>query len=259
MDLEREVSSSLTRVGEFHRHAAQKPTRRIRPAGPAVVLAAGRRLGSVAINPQSNRRCSLPQHHPEQPITLSLILQRADLIARLVDEHNPDVLAHLLEFPTADMDELLQLVTIIDERVEQLADTLCLELPSDPKQTYSQIVSEAHEQLSLLVAETVTDAASISCCSWSSPPISEALGDAMARFASHSSSVSVRKKNPYNNPSGSTHPETVPRNPGAELPQRNVETQPPIILQRRHNVQPCLHPRKHRTCRRQPPRSCPQP
>jgi len=112
---------------------------------PAVLvdpIAAGRPIQSLDALPIVDRR--LPQ-----------ILRLADLLSSVLTENRSDLLPDLLDcgekFHNLTHFDLSVLVTVLQDKVELLADVLSLELPEG--RDYNTVLREAHERMSDVAAE----------------------------------------------------------------------------------------------------------
>jgi HD-like signal output (HDOD) protein/GGDEF domain-containing protein len=90
---------------------------------------------------------------------LPQILHLAELLAGLLTENRTDLLADLLDaaerYHALRQSQLSPLVKTLQEKVEQLADVLNLELPAG--RDYTTVLLEAHERLSEVAADVATD------------------------------------------------------------------------------------------------------
>ncbi|HEV2973085.1 MAG TPA: HDOD domain-containing protein [Pirellulales bacterium] len=90
---------------------------------------------------------------------LPQILHLAELLAGLLTENRTDLLADLLDaaerYHALRQSQLSPLVNTLQEKVEQLADVLNLELPAG--KDYTAVLLEAHERLSEVAADVAAD------------------------------------------------------------------------------------------------------
>ncbi|MDZ4820136.1 MAG: HDOD domain-containing protein [Planctomycetota bacterium] len=91
--------------------------------------------------------------------SLPRILQLADLIANVLAENRSDLLETMLQAAQRDHhfaeSKLTELVAALQTKVDQLAEVLNLELPSE--HDYNRILAEAHQQLSSVATEIASE------------------------------------------------------------------------------------------------------
>ena len=90
---------------------------------------------------------------------MSQILHLAELVACLLADRRPEVLAELLEagrqYRDLSEDRLELLVGSLEEKIDQLADVLSLQLP--PGMDYRDVLAQAHTQLAAVATEAAGD------------------------------------------------------------------------------------------------------
>ncbi|MHC4176487.1 MAG: HDOD domain-containing protein [Planctomycetota bacterium] len=93
------------------------------------------------------------------PRALPQILHLAELVARLLADERSDVLGELLEvgrhYRDLSEDQLESLVGNLEEKIEQLADVLSLQLPQGLD--YRDVLAQAHSQLSEVAGEAARE------------------------------------------------------------------------------------------------------
>jgi HD-like signal output (HDOD) protein/GGDEF domain-containing protein len=113
-----------------------------------LVEAIGRNTARHRANGPSSPRKALPQ-----------ILHLAELVARLLADGRPEVLAELLEagrqYRDLSEDRLESLVGSLEEKIDQLADVLSLQLPQGLD--YRDVLVQAHSQLAAVAIEAAGD------------------------------------------------------------------------------------------------------
>jgi HD-like signal output (HDOD) protein/GGDEF domain-containing protein len=104
----------------------------------------------------SHKRCLSP--FPGPPPRLAEVLRLAEWVARLLADRRTETLGHLLDGAARqglEPTRLEEIVQRLEEKVQQLADVLSLQLPGG--WNYRDLLQQAHQQLADAAAEAVGD------------------------------------------------------------------------------------------------------